>query len=501
MQPKWPGSGGDPAARRSVARQRGLAVLVVVLATLIVAAVLVRSRGSDHRDSGTSLRGGSIQSTTGRAHKASPTAGPFGGPIPLKHIVFLVKENRSFDNYFGSYPGADGATVGKGLQNGRTITIPLHRAPDKQPHDITHGFNAGILSIDGGRMDGFNTIRDGTDLSGYDQFDRSQLPAYWAYADHFVLSDHFFTSMYGPTTPEHLYTVAAQDYGIVDNPQHIKTSSGAPAMCDDPSETSPAFDQHLTPTQVDQIKFWEDHVQGHYPDYVFKIARYWHTQRLCFDIKLLPDELTAAGVSWKYYSNTDVVMNALQTIRHIRYGPEWKKVVPASQFLTDLAKHQLPAVSWINPPASYNEHPGGGVSVCAGENWTVEYLNAIQHSVYWPDTAVVVVWDDFGGFYDHVPPPHFDVLGLGPRTPALIISPWTRTGSSPTAGYIDHTTYEFSSVLRLIEDMFHLPPLTARDRQADPLTGAFDFTKRPHLQTLILPYRGDCPYGTSFPKT
>jgi phospholipase C len=116
-------------------------------------------------------------------------------------------------------------------------------------------------------------------------------------------------------------------------------------------------------------------------------------------------------------------------------------------------------------------------------------VNTIMRSKYWPDTAIVIVWDDFGGFYDHVTPPHFDVLGLGPRTPALIISPWTRTGSSADGGYIDHTLYEFSSVLRLIENTFGVSPMTERDRQADPLSGAFDFSQKPHLKKLILQTR------------
>ena len=108
----------------------------------------------------------------------------------------------------------------------------------------------------------------------------------------------------------------------------------------------------------------------------------------------------------------------------------------------------------------------------------------------------MVVWDDFGGFYDHVPPPHYDVLGLGPRVPALIISPWTRRGNGPDGGLVDHHTYEFSSVLTFIEDTFGLKPLTQRDQQADPLSGAFDFTQKPDDKPLILRYRTDCPYGS-----
>ena len=192
-------------------------------------------------------------------------------------------------------------------------------------------------------------------------------------------------------------------------------------------------------------------------------------------------------------------MNALQAIRHVRFNPEmWAKVQPPENFIQDIKAEELPAVSWLVPPESYNEHPGAGVSVCAGENWTVTQINAIMRSDYWATTAIVVVWDDFGGFYDGVMPPHYDIMGLGPRTPALIISPYTRTGDSPEGGYVDDTVYEFSSVLRFIEDLHGLKQLTERDAQASPLAGAFDFSQPPNLDPLVLKLRDDCPYGTSF---
>jgi phospholipase C len=114
----------------------------------------------------------------------------------------------------------------------------------------------------------------------------------------------------------------------------------------------------------------------------------------------------------------------------------------------------------------------------------------------WESTAIVVVWDDFGGFYDPVVPPHYDIMGLGPRTPALIISPYTRQGDNPDGGYVDHTDYEFSSVLAFIEQIFGLDPMTERDADASPLAGAFDF-EHPNFDKLVLPLRQDCPYGTS----
>jgi phospholipase C len=414
---------------------------------------------------------------------------------PIKHLVFIVKENRSFDNFFGLYPGADGTRTGKALVDGKTKTVPLKDAPDVQEHDITHGFVAGMSSIDGGRMDGFNTILYGTDYSGYVEFSRKSLPHYWKYADRFVLSDHFFTSMYGPTTPEHLYTVAATGKGIVDNSQNSSTSA---QYCDDPTETAPHFPSNLSKKIKKKIMHWEDHVQDNYPDNVYKIARYWKQLRLCFEVNVLTDELNDAGVSWKYYADPDNFQNIMQAIKHVRYGEDWKRVQLPDKFLADLKHHKMPQVSWINPPASYNEHPGGGISVCAGENWTVQYLNAIQRSPYWKNTAVVIVWDDFGGFYDHVVPPHYDIMGTGPRTPALIISPWTRSGDNRLGGAIDDHTYEFSSVLKFIEGIFEVDPLTKRDRTADPLSGAFDFSQEPNLEKLILPYRDECPYGTSF---
>jgi len=488
-------------SRRRQLRNRRLGVLAVVI-VLVAGVAFVwhpwRSGGNTGPVSARSRRGNG--NGNGDANNTpNPRNTKLSGKNPIKHIVFLVKENRTFDEYFGLYPGADGAHgTGKGLQGGKTIDIPLARAPDVQPHDITHGFNSGLLSIDGGRMDGYNTIKDGTDRSGYNEFTRAGIPNYWKYADRFVLADHFFTSMYGPTTPEHLYTVAAQADGIVDNPQNSSVSNQF--LCDDPTETAPAFDKNLTPADVKQIKTWEDHIQDHYPTNVFKIAHFWHQQRLCFDIPVITDELDRAGVGWKYYSEPEQIQDAMAAIHHVWKGPDRARVQDPTHFIDDIKGGRLPAVSWINPPDSYNEHPGGGISVCAGENWTVQHINALMHSKYWASTAIVVVWDDFGGFYDHVVPPHYDVMGLGPRTPALIISPWARRGSSPDGGYIDHHTYEFSSVLRFIEDTFGLKPLTARDRQADPLSGAFDFSDQPDLQKLVLPYRTTCPYGSDLTK-
>jgi phospholipase C len=416
--------------------------------------------------------------------------------IPIDHVIFLVKENRTFDTYFGQYPGAEGTTVGKVMERdagGNWVpsdkTVPLVPAPYIQPHDITHGFSSGLYSIDGGRMDGFNIIGSGEDMSGYVQHSRETLPNYWALADRFVLADHFFTSMYGPTFPEHLYTVAAQSNGVVDN----KTNADTPgSYCDDPLEYTKRFPfEDLSGDDISRIMNLEEHITDPpIPDNLIRIASYWQDTRTCFNIPVLPDRLEKAGVSWKYYGKPDQWMNGLQSIKHVWEGPMRQKIQDPDTILTDLQNGTLPSVSWLIPPeGSANEHPGLGTNVCDGENWTMERLHAIFDSQYWPHTVVVIVWDDFGGFYDHVSPPHVDAMGYGPRTPALIISPYTVAGDNPDGGSIDSTTYDFTSVLAFIEKRWDLKPLTDRDRNADPLTGAFDFTKPPRLDVPDLPAR------------
>jgi phospholipase C len=439
---------------------------------------------------------------------ASPPAYAIGPDAPIEHIVFIVKENRSFNHYFATYPGAVGATRGRTMRCDEKRCVPdrtvrLSPAPDVMPHDLVHCFLCGVVAVDGGRMDGFNRLNGlsplhrnqddeerGADLLGYTHFTRSGIPNYWAYADRFVLADAFFTSMYGPTFPEHLYTVAASSDLIVGNKND---KAGPGSYCDDDAEVAPKFRDDLTDEQLDRVMFLEEHITQD-PRFAVEIRSLWRDLRLCFDMKVLPDLLEREGISWKYYATRDAWNNALQAIRHIRFGPMWDHVQPPSTFLSDVGHARLPSVSWLIPPSIYDEHPGSaGKSVCAGENWTVEQVNAIMRSPYWRSTVVVIVWDDFGGFYDPVPPPHLDVMGLGPRTPALIVSPYARQGTSRLGGSIDHTTYEFSSVLHLIELLHGLEPMTMRDELADPLSGALDF-EHPDFDKLILPYRTDCPY-------
>jgi len=500
--------------RRRTARRRGFVAFLLLVAVAIGWQAWGALDGADERTATTPTPAG----PGGAGNGGNGDGGDDGdgqpqivpGETPIEHVVFIVKENRTFNNYFATYPGAEGSTEGgtivcaeDGCEDGPVVR--LKEATDTQPHDLTHCFRCGLVAINGGKMNGFNRMNGvipqsgeradlfGRDLSGYVYHDRDTLPNYWAYADRFVLADHFFTSMYGPTLPEHLYAVAAQANYIVDN----KGQTDVPGnYCDDPGETATRFLPREVRRDERRILELEREITANGSN-TYELARYWAQVRLCFDIPVLPDQLEEAGISWKYYAIENSWMNVLQMIRHVRFGPMWSQVEPPENFVRDVRSDEMPQVSWIIPSESYNEHPGGGKSVCAGENWTVHQVNTIMKSPYWRSTLIAIVWDDFGGFYDPVPPPQTDVMGLGPRTPALIISPYTRRGDNPEGGYVDQTDYEFSSVLAFIEQLFGLEPMTERDATANPLLGALDF-ERPRFKKLILPLRDDCPYGTSF---
>ena len=449
-------------------RRRRRTILTVILVGIALLAGRTWLGGED--------AGAPVTQRQGGPEAAAPETTPAqaAGPSPIKHIIFIIKENRSFDNYFARYPGANGATQGK-TSDGRTVELSV--ATDVLEPDLGHAFLDGVKSINGGEMDGFDLVTNGASLNGYSSFNREGIPNYWAYADNFVLGDNMFTSMYGPTFPEHLYTVAAQSGRVVGNKDQTSQEGG---YCDDPGETVFRFED-LTEREKDKVMKAEEDSD------VDAIVQYWEHVRACFNFKVIMDELDKAEISWHYYADDGSWMNAMLAIKHMRFSPHWgTDITQEEDFPEDIRKGELARVSWVVPGPGVNEHPGGP-SVCVGENWTVSMVNMIMRSKYWKDTAIFLVWDDFGGFYDHVPPPHYDVMGLGPRTPLLIISPWAKQG------YIDGTEYEFSSVLKFIETVNDLPCMTERDCQANDMMNAFDFDQPtdPKDRRLILEER-DC---------
>jgi phospholipase C len=374
---------------------------------------------------------------------------------PIQHTVFIIKENRTFDNYFGRFPNADGATTGV-TSTGQVV--PLSSMPDSYQANLCNGWACAMQAFNKGKMDKFDLTTGGT-LDAYTQMTEQGISNYWAYARRFTLADHYFTSVHGPSLPNHLFTVAAQSGGVIDN---VDNSTSGKNCDGSPSGTVSVIDDNGNVTQ----------------------------QSPCFEFQTLPDLLENAGVSWKYYGELSV----LSTIRHIsNSGLLKQRMAASSQFMSDAANGNLPAVSWVLPPTGTSEHPPE--SACTGENWTVELLNAVMQSSDWKTTAVFFTWDDFGGLYDHVPPPQVDRMGLGPRTPMLIISPFAKRG------YVSHTVYEQSSILKFVERRYHLQPLTARDRAASDTLDSFDFSQAPQPPLILSPRQCQAaPAGMVMPK-
>jgi phospholipase C len=395
----------------------------------------------------------------------------------IEHVVFIIKENRTFDHMFGRFPSANGATHGTTCDGSR---VPLQRAA-LDAVGAEHSFIAGIVAVNGGQMNCFDRLysADGPSVP-YVQFWEQDIPNYWKLARHYTLGDAFFSSVYGPTGMEHLWTLASQTDRFVDHEREGQQGTGPPRQsCQDPDELAYSF-RRLSPRDEQRIYELEDR-----PDVERLVDDYWVERWPCIDIKILPDLLEDAGVSWKYYRGNNIWVQPMKMIRHVVEGPMWEKVVPQSQFLPDLERGDLPEVSWLVPPLELSDHPARSRSICPGENWSVKILNALQSSPEWEHTVVFLTWDDFGGFYDHVPPPHVDIYGMGVRVPLIVLSPWVKPG------YIDSRIYDFSSILRFIERLHGLPALSWRDRQANAMLDLFDFDQEP-VEPLILQPR-DCP--------
>jgi phospholipase C len=379
----------------------------------------------------------------------------------IKHVVFVMLENRTFDNVFGRFPGADGTTTGL-LPGGKTV--PLLHAPPYTWHDIDHEYGNGLKAVDGGKMDGFAEnpgANENGDMSAFSQALPQDIPNFWRYAQTFTIGDHMFSSVPSATFPNHLYSVAAQSGGVVTNPQNNTAQAWG---CDSSPQ---AYTQALKNGKLVKAG-------------------------TCFTYPNFADELQHARIPWNYYaappSDLGYLFSTLAAFKSIRETPLWSgHVKNQSTFESDARSGHLPAFSWLTPTYLQSSHPP--FSLCSSENWFVDKMNALMQGPDWASTAVFLVWDDFGGNYDHVAPPQVDALGLGPRVPLLVLSPYAKRGA------VTHTTYAFESILATAEEIFGLPAMTARDRKASDVLDAFDFNQRP-AKPLVLQTR-TCATGIS----
>ena len=398
--------------------------------------------------------------------KASPSSAR--GLKKIQHFVFIMQENRSFDSYFGTYPGADGIPAGVALTDPAT-GLPVASFHD--PNDVNrggpHGWNNSRADVNGGKMDGFlqqsykakaaagakkPDIR-ARDVMGW--HDSREIPNYWSYAKEFVLQDHLFESVASYSLPAHLYMLAGQSGGYVGSVGQPKPST----------YNFTEITELLGSGSID----WKYYVtSGNLPD----------TE---------DDEVVGTQSQQRQAPKKYTLWNPLPAFPKVKNNPaQWNRLQDTANFYADARSGKLPQASWVIPSAAVSEHPPGGVR--EGMAYVTGMVNAVMQGPDWPTTAIFVAWDDWGGFYDHVPPPSVDKYGYGIRVPGLVISPYARKG------YIDKSVYSFESWLRILEERFGLAPMTARDTNAADMTGAFDFQQQPRAPLILNATPAGSPY-------
>ena len=407
---------------------------------------------------------GSAPPTSASAPVNSATA-PAAKP-PIDHVFIIFKENHTFDNYFATYPGADGATQ---ATTSTGEVVPLRQWVTKCDLPGMNSWQAAHVDWNGGLMDAFDKGEESSrawgDLAKYNHgpfvtfapasgVASGPVAYYWQLAQRGVLCDRYFTSLMGESSPNHMYVIAATSAGRITNEDLVKHT------CKVIGPDGATYD-HPNHWTVDEVP------------------------------TALPNELEKKGRSWTFIeegTRADLLKQALAFLEDNNDGSvECLDVVKGLPSFKDrftrmssvnkglasfLANGKAGNVTWIKPACANCEHPGLS-EVPTGVKWSQQIVEAIGASPYWNRCAIFITWDDFGGFYDHVAPPQVDNFGLGFRVPCLIVSPYAKKG------YVDHTQYEHSSICKFAESLFDLPPMTSRDAAANDMMNAFDFTQKP----------------------
>jgi phospholipase C len=378
----------------------------------------------------------------------------------IRHVVIIVQENRSVDDLFNGFPGADTVRSGK---NSEGKTVKLRPILLTGPYDISHEHSAFLVEHANGRLDGFNEVitqcQRGkqcprSDVRAYGYVPRAEVKPYWDLAAQYTFADRMFQTNQGPSFPAHQYIVSGTS--TISNGSPLRAASNAFAPlggftggCDSP-----------VGSVVWVIDPFGNENQTTYP---------------CFDRLTLMDLLQKKSLSWRYYvvRLAPGLWNAPDAISHIRDSKEYAThvIAPPNAVLTDVAHGQLASVVWVTPTAKASDH--AGATNGTGPSWVASVVNAIGESAYWNDTAIFLTWDDWGGWYEHVPPPQYNSYELGFRVPLIVISPYAKPH------YISHVQHEFGSILKFTEETFGLGSMHTTDARADDLSDCFDFSQAP----------------------
>lgn len=373
---------------------------------------------------------------------------------PIEHLIVLMQENHSFDNYFGTYPGADGIPsktcmpVDPSDPTNKECVEPFHVGDnDVQLADPDHTVATHRLQFNGGRMDGFVyalTLKNQDGRMAMAYYDDRDLPYYWNLAEEYVLFDRFFSSAAGGSFWNHVYWVAAVPGREGSNPPPQSPGSLPPEGLGD------------LPTIFDRLEergiSWKFYVQNYDPSITYR--------------NLVGGNL-GSQVIW---------VPLLNYARYIDDPELFGHIVDLDEYFKDLQNGTLPAVAFITPSGP-SEHPPG--SVQSGQRFVRGLIQSLKASDVWQNSAFLLTYDDWGGWYDHVPPPQVDQYGYGFRVPALLVSPYARRG------YIDSTTLDYTSILRFIEENWDLEPLATRDANASSIASGFDFSMPPREPRFV----------------
>jgi phospholipase C len=444
----------------------------------------------------------------GRAAGVSDAATPTG-IHRIRHVVVIQQENRSFDSYFGTFPGADGIPMEHGKPtpcvpdpaSGKCVSPYVDHADVNGggPHNAKNA----VADVNGGKMDGFVaqaqagrkgcldptdpacTNSANPDVMGYHS--QGDIPNYWTYARDFVLQDHMFEPVASWSLPAHLFLVSEWSAACTqhDNPAScVNSIAGLQARAARPPNR-PAYLNGATSDTP--IYAWTDLTylldRSHVPWGYYVVSG---TEPDCEN----DGAITCAPVQQS--SNTPGIWNPLPWFDTVKADGDLGKIQDVRNFYTQAKQGHLPAVSWVVPSGAVSEHPPATVS--AGQSYVTSVVNAVMRSPDWKSTAIFLSWDDWGGFYDHVTPPRVDENGYGLRVPGIVISPYAKSG------VVDHQTLSFDAYDKFIEDDFlhgeRLDPRTDGRPDARPtvrenvkilgdLTADFNFTQRPRAPVLL----------------
>jgi len=405
--------------------------------------------------------------SSGNGGSNSPSNGGSSSPNKIQHVVVVFQENRTPDNLFHGLPNADIANSGV---NSLGQTIPLQPISLANRYDLGHRHNDFLRMYDNGKMDGADKVSGcNPNQAGcppnpqFQYVNPSDVAPYFQLAQQYTFGDRMFQTNQGPSFPAHQFIISGTSAPTATSTLFAAENTNLGAGC---TASPAAWVWMIDSSGAESSKM--------YP---------------CFEHPTLTDLLDSAGKSWKYYTPSNVGIwvgpNAIQHIcapaNSVCSGPDWVNnvVLNNTQVLTDISSGQLPAVSWVIPTGQASDHPGNNNGT--GPSWVASIVNAIGGSSYWSNTAVIITWDDWGGWYDHVPPPKVieDRTSWGSgyvygfRVPLIIVSPYAK------AGYVSHVTHDFGSILKFIEQIFSLPSLGYADAAADDLSDCFNFSQTP----------------------